>query len=117
MPVTTPALGLRPRTGGCTRILVIGRHYDNWASGTGDSTSAESATNAKVRAWSRRAAAALGAVSVDTYAFMRDLILTGVYTQGDDAAWNAATTHIHLNANGQAIIAEAMYDAMLRAGW
>jgi lysophospholipase L1-like esterase len=102
---------------GCNRILIPGLHYYNFASGLGDTTSAQSAGGLALRALEQAAATALGAVYVDLYAYMRALIVAGTYTQGDDTAWHVAVSNAHLNATGEQILADAMFAAMQAQGW
>lgn len=102
---------------GCTRVLIIGRHFDNWASGTGDTVAYEQAANAGIRAAQREAAEQLGAVYVDLYAVMRDLIQRGEYEEGDDTAWHVSTGNLHLNATGQQLIADAMRAVITQRDW
>ena len=54
---------------------------------------------------------------VDFYDWMRDLIVAGTYTQGDDTAWHVAVSNAHLNNTGEQILADAIYAAMQAQGW
>lgn len=101
---------------GCDKVMIAGMHYFNWTSG-GDTTSSERASNVTLRGYQEAAATATGAVYVDLYEFMRQIILAGTYTQGDWAAWHSSLNNQHLNANGQSILADAFEAAMRAEGW
>lgn len=101
---------------GCSRILIAGMHYFNWTSG-GDTTGAQQAGNSALRTLQAAAAATAGAVYVDLYAHMRQLIISGTYTQGDWAAWHSSINDQHLNENGQSILADAFETSIRAAGW
>lgn len=100
---------------GCSRVLVIGMHYWNFAA-AGDTTSVELARNSALRVKQAAAAAAVGAVYVDTYAWMRALIVAGTYTQGDNG-WHVAPSDQHLNEAGQAILADVIEATITAQGW
>jgi len=101
---------------GCERVMIAGMHYFNWTS-SGDTTSLERASNATLRGFQEAAATATGAVYVDLYEFMRQLIVDGTYTQGDWAAWHSSLNNQHLNANGQSILSDAFEATMRAEGW
>lgn len=108
-------LALYAQAIGCTKVLIPGSHYWNWTTG-GDTTTVELPRNATLRAKQAAAAAAAGVVYVDLYAHMRDLILAGTYTQGDNG-WHSSTNNQHLNEAGQSILADAFLAAMQSEGW
>ena len=109
-------MGLYAKATGCTRIMVIGNHYWNFASG-GDTTTTEWPRNATLRAKQQAAATTLGAVYVDLYAYMRALIVGGTYVQGDYTSWHVANGDQHLTKTGQTILADAMEAALIAQGW
>lgn len=101
---------------GVQRITVMGQHYLNFASG-GDTPSTQPATLIALRGAQQAAAATLGVPYVDTYAYMRQLIIDGVYAQGDDLAWHIAVGDTHLNDTGQIILRDALYATWVAQGW
>ena len=101
---------------GCSRVLIAGMHYFNWTSG-GDTTGAQQAGNSALRTLQAAAAATAGAVYVDLYAHMRQLIIAGAYTQGDWTSWHSSVDDQHLNPNGQSILADAFEVAIRAQGW
>lgn len=109
-------MGLYAKATGCTRILVIGNHYWNFAS-AGDTTTTEWPRNATLRAKQQAAATTLGAVYVDLYAYMRALIVGGTYVQGDYTSWHVANGDQHLTKVGQTILTDAIEAALIAQGW
>ena len=101
---------------GAPRTLICGQHFLNFATG-GESTSGSVGTIEALRAKQRAAAAAVGAVYVDFYDWMRDLIVAGNYALGNDTAWHVAVGDTHLNNTGQQILADAIYASMQAQGW
>lgn len=91
-------------------IYVVGQHYLNFSSG-GDTTSSQNATASSTRVAQAAAATAQGVNYVDTYAYMRALILAGDYVQGS-ASWHVAQGDSHLNAIGQNILSDCLYAAI-----
>lgn len=108
-------LALYAQGKGCDKILIAGNHYWNWTSG-GDTTSVELPRNATLRTKQEAAATAASAVYVDLYEHMRQLILAGTYTQGDNG-WHSSANNQHLNEAGQQILADAFTVAMQAQGW
>jgi lysophospholipase L1-like esterase len=104
------------KAAGCQKVMVIGSHYLNFAS-NGDTPTAEQSLRAVMRAKQQAAAAAGGAVYVDTYAAMRDMVLAGQVVQGDDLAWHVAVGDTHLNAAGEAALAVPVRAAIQAQGW
>ena len=96
---------------GVARVAVIGSHYLNFPT-SGDTTTAEQSLRASVRVAQRGAAAAEGVQYVDTYAYMRDLILAGDVVQGDWAVWHQGETDTHLNPAGEQVLADAIRTAI-----
>ena len=92
---------------GAQRVLVIGAHYLNFAA-SGDTPTAEQSLRSGIRDNEQAAAAAAGVEYVDTYAHMRDVILSGAVTQGDWAAWHQGPTDTHLTAAGEQALANAI---------
>lgn len=95
-----------------THTLVCGQHYLNFASGAGDTVAVEQAASAQLRAAQRAAAEGIGAIYVDLHAYMRQLIMSGQYAQGDDTAWHTNIGDSHLNATGQQILSDAVVVAI-----
>ncbi len=108
-------LALYAQSKGCSKVLMVGTHFWNWTSG-GDTVDVELARNATLRAYQQAAATAAGAVYVDLYAWMRQLILDGVYTQGDNG-WHSSANNQHLNEAGQRILADAFEASIREQGW
>lgn len=104
------------RAEGCQKILVVGYHFINHASG-GDTVAQESASRAVIRAKQAAAAASRGVPYCDTFAHMRDRIIAGDVTEGDDLAWHVAVSDTHLNATGEAAVAAAVISRMTELGW
>jgi lysophospholipase L1-like esterase len=104
------------QTIGCPRTLVLGQHFLNFATG-GENTTASTGTLETLRNKQRTAASLTGAVYVDLYDWMRDLIVLGTYTLGNDTAWHVAVGDTHLNNTGEQIVADAIYAAMTARGW
>lgn len=100
----------------CPRTIVVGQHFLNFTTG-GESTSGSTGSLETLRAKQLAAANAVGAVYVDMYDWMRDLIVAGTYTLGNDLAWHVAVSNTHLNNTGEQIIADAIYSAMQARGW
>ena len=101
---------------GVPKIMVIGYHFMNWASG-GDTTTTEHPTRAALRAEQAAAAAAKGVPYCDTFSHMRAAVQAGAVTQGDDLSWHVAIGNTHLNAAGEQAVANAVYDAFVAQGW
>jgi len=94
-----------------SKIWVVGQHYLNFAS-SGDTTSAQQSLASQTRTAQAAAAAAKGVTYINTYAYMRALILAGAYVQGSNS-WHVAASDSHLNAIGQRLaLAEAVYAAV-----
>ncbi len=96
---------------GVARVVVVGSHYLNFASG-GDTVNAEQSLRASVRVAQKAAALAEGADYVDTYDHMRALILAGDVVQGDWAVWHQGATNTHLTPNGEVVLADAIRAAI-----
>lgn len=101
---------------GVPKIMVIGYHYMNWASG-GDTTTTEHPTRAALRAEQAAAAAAKGVPFCDTFSHMRAAVIAGDVSPGDDLSWHVAVGNTHLNAAGEQAVANAVYDAFVAQGW
>ncbi len=99
------------KAAGVSNISVIGSHYLNFASG-GDTTSSEQPLRAACRLAQQAAATAESVPYIDTYDYMRQVILDGEVTQGDWAAWHLGATDTHLNAAGEAVLAEAVLSGL-----
>lgn len=108
-------LALYAKSKGCSKILMVGTHYWNWTSG-GDTAEVELARNATLRAYQQAAATAAGVVYVDLYAWMKQLILSGKYVQGDNG-WHSSANNQHLNEAGQRILADAFEAQIIAQGW
>jgi len=109
-------IGNALKAAGYSQLLVCGQHYLNFAS-DGDTVATPLAALVALRALQSAAAATLGAVYVDFHAYMRQLIVAGTYTQGDDTAWHVAVGNAHLNNTGEQILADAIFAAMQAQGW
>ncbi len=96
---------------GVARIVVVGSHYLNFASG-GDTANTEQSLRAAVRGAQKAAALAEGASYVDTYAHMRALILADDVAQGDWAVWHQGATNTHLTPEGEVVLADAIRSAI-----
>ncbi len=110
------ALLNKAKNAGCKRLMVIGMHYFNFATADADTVSVEIPRNAGIRAKQKAAALAAGAVYVDLYEWMRQLIIAGTYTQGDNG-WHRDPNDQHLNLAGQTILADAIEAAIIAQGW
>lgn len=109
-------MGQYLQTAGCNKIIIVGRHYDNFTSG-GDTVSTPNAANAALRTLQQAAATALSAPYCDLYAYMSNLITTGVDTQGS-YSWNVFNNNIHLNTYGEKIVADALLETIQsQSGW
>lgn len=104
---------------GCDRVVVVGNHYLNYSSG-GDTLSTPVAVYDDVtgiRAQQAAAAAAEGVVFADLYTFLKARIQAGLDVQGD-YAWHFANSNIHLNAYGNDLVAECLYQVVAgQSGW
>lgn len=106
-----------------TQYIVIGNtQYLNYTTG-GDTTTTQTSTYATLKGFQKAAADALKAAYpgrvayCDTYEHMRQLIVSGVDTQGS-ASWHVAGTNQHLNAYGEQIVADAMRATIqAQPGW
>ncbi len=99
------------KAAGTPTVGVIGSHYLNWPS-AGDTPTAEQPARAAIRARQQAAAQAQGAVYVDTYLHMRDLIVQGSVAQGDWAVWHQGVNNTHLTAAGEQTLADAVKAAL-----
>ena len=113
---TTANLVKLAQTINCPRTLICGQHFLNFASG-GEGTSGSTGSLETLRTKQRAAATQANAVYVDFYDWMRDLIVAGEYTLGDDLAWHVAVGNTHLNNTGEQILADAIYSAIQAQGW
>lgn len=109
-------LGQYLQTAGCSRIIIAGRHYDNF-SASADTTSVQLAANSTLRGLQSAAASDLGVPYCNLYTFMSALIANGTDTQGS-FSWHALDSNIHLNAYGEQIIANALLATVqAQSGW
>lgn len=103
------------------KVIVCLEHYNNYS--TGDTTATPSGStltlwNAQKQAYTDLVATYPNQIIFcDFYGYMRNLINTGVVTQGDASAWNVADGNIHLNANGEKTLAEALLKTIQDNGW
>jgi len=108
-------------TAGTRRFVVLGYHYLNWTAG-GDTVGTPKADSAAIRALQAAAVAPIDALLgaeclyVDLWAVMAARITVGTDTQGS-YSWHRSDSNVHLNPYGEAIVGQALYDAMLSAGW
>lgn len=99
------------KAAGVERVAVIGSHYLNFAGG-GDTVDVEQSLRASVRQTQKAAALAEGVTYVDTYDYMRTLVLSGAVAQGDWAIWHQGATNTHLTAAGEQVLANAISAAL-----
>lgn len=104
------------KAAGVQKILVIGSHYLNFSS-SGDTPTQQQSLRAAMRIKQQQAATDENVPYVDTYAHMRDVILSGAVTQGDDLSWHVAAGNTHLNTAGEQALANAVHDAIVGLGW
>lgn len=104
---------------GCNRIIVVGNHYLNYSSG-GDTVGTPLAVYddvSGIRSQQAAAATAEGVVFANLYNFLKARIQAGTDTQGD-YAWHYADSNIHLNAYGNDLVAELLYQTIAaQSGW
>lgn len=93
-----------------SKIWIVGQHYLNF-SASGDTTTTQQSLASQSRTAQAAAATAKGVTYINTYTYMRDLILAGDYVQGS-ASWHVAQSNSHLNALGQTILADCIYAAI-----
>ncbi len=99
------------KSAGTANIYVIGSHYLNFPT-NGDTPSVEQSLRAVCRTAQQAAASAESVQYVDTYAFMRQLILDGEVAQGDWAVWHVGPTDTHLTTAGEQVLAAAIEAAL-----
>lgn len=110
------------------KITIVGRHYDNWASG-GDTPTTQGTAEAAARVIQQNAVTAINAVPglqaiyVNLYTYMAALITNGPYTQGD-SGWHDFVGDVHLDyvtptglPGGEQILRDAVFLAWKNAGW
>lgn len=103
------------QTAGCSKLLVIGIHY--WNMATGDTTSTQHATLEGLRTKAAAAAAASSVPYVDLYALMRQKIVAGTVVQNDWSVWHPGAADPHLTVAGQLEVAEHVLSAIQAQGW
>lgn len=103
------------QTAGCSKLLVIGIHY--WNMATGDTTSTQHATVEGLRTKEAAAAAASSVPYVDLYALMRQKIVAGTVVQNDWSVWHQGAADPHLNVAGQLEVAAHVLSAIQAQGW
>lgn len=109
-------LALYVKNAGCKRVMILGKHYSNLASGA-DTVSVEQPANAAMRVKQRAAATAAGVVYVDLYAHGCSRINGGLNAQGD-ALWHVSSFDDHLSLAGQTnLMADAIEAAIVAQGW
>lgn len=109
-------LALYVKNAGCKRVMILGKHYSNLASGA-DTVSVEQPANAAMRVKQRAAATAAGVVYVDLYAHGCSRINGGLNAQGD-ALWHVSSYDDHLSLAGQTnLIADAIEEVIVAQGW
>lgn len=116
------AMGEALLDAGVSYLVVGNTQYLNYSSG-GDELADPANTYETLRTFQLAAADALetsypGRVAYcDIYAYMRQLIVDGTYTQGDHL-WHVADSNQHLNAVGEQIVADAMLATIqAQPGW
>lgn len=103
------------QTAGCSKLLVIGIHY--WNMATGDTTSTQNATAEGLRTKEAAAAAASSVPYVDLYALMRQKIVAGTVVQNDWSVWHQGAADPHLTVAGQLEVAAHVLSAIQAQGW
>lgn len=105
------------------KVIICGRHYNNYSTG-GDTTPTPQGTTltvwqAEKQAYDNLVGSNAGKIAFcDFYAYMRNLINTGVVTQGDWTQWHVADQNTHLNANGESVLASALLATIqAQSGW
>jgi len=115
--------------GGTSKFLILNAQYLNYAGG--DTLATPYATYATLRTYQAvtllQSKSITGAVLVDLYTYMRNLIANGstfsyrqtLYTAvAADNAWHSVTTNQHLNPLGNSIVAMAALAAIqAQSGW
>lgn len=99
------------KAAGVDRVAIIGSHYLNFAS-SGDTPELEQSLRAGVRLAQQAAALAENVPYVDTYAYMRNLVVSGTVVQGDWAVWHQGATNTHLTEAGEQVLADAIHAAL-----
>lgn len=106
-----------------SKVIICLVHYNNYTADGSATELPEGATlllhNAQKQAYTDLSALYPGDIAYcDFYAYMRNLIDTGVVAQGDWSAWNVADKNVHLNANGQNVLADALLATIqAQTGW
>lgn len=109
-------IGNALKSAGCQKIIVVGRHFDNFAA-SGDTTSVQLAANQTLRGLQQGAATDLSAPYCDLYTTMAARITGGQDTQGSNS-WHVLASNIHLNAYGEQIVAGALLATIqAQSGW
>lgn len=122
----------RLKDAGCSRVVVVGMHLLNFASG-GDidvdnvtPKTDTACTYASIIAAQKAAAAARGAVYMDTYNYLRGLILAynaGTNTDPRNAprsganGWHALPSNQHWSTYGHTLMATLAKNTITTAGW
>ncbi len=110
------AMGVALQAAGCERIIVLGDHYKNFSSG-GDTHASPLAAGTTLRAKQLAAATALSAEYISLWTYMDARIVAGTDTQGNYAQ-HVADSNNHLNAYGEGIVAQALFEKVqATAGW
>lgn len=99
-------IGQYLQAAGCGKIIIVGRHYDNFSTG-GDTVGTPLAANATLRTLQQAAATTLGVPYCNLYSYMSNLITTNVDTQGS-FSWHVFNNNIHLNTYGEKVVADAL---------
>ena len=110
------AMGSSLVTAGCSKIVVVGRHYDNFSTG-GDTVGSPLAAGTALRAKQSAAATTLGAAYCDLWQYMADRITATTDTQGS-FSWHVFDSNIHLNTYGESIVSAAVVATIQsKSGW
>lgn len=108
-------LALYLKAAGCSRVLIIGKHYSNTSGG--DTVSVQQPANAAMRVKQQAAATASGSVYVDVYAQGCSRINGGFNAQGD-ALWHVSSSDDHLSLAGSTdLVMPAVKAAIIAQGW
>lgn len=105
-----------------SKVIICLVHYNNYTSG-GDTT--PTPQGSKLDLWNAQKQAYTDLVALypndiafcDFYAYMRNLIDTAVVTQGDWTAFHVADGNVHLNANGEKTLAQALLASIQAQNW
>lgn len=103
------------KSAGCSQVLVIAHHYFNFTA-NGDTLATPYAPRVSIRSAQQTAATNQGAVYVDFYNYLRNRIVANQDTQGA-FSWHVADQNAHLNAYGESLLADCIFQTIKAQGW